>query len=367
MIIKSFVAESVAGALKLVKSELGGDAVILKTRKLNPDQQRLTGARIEVTACIDQSPAGPTAMPAALAAPVMHEAPMTGIVPAEAIVRKLDFLIDIFQTPVRKDSFSGNLRQLFAALLQADVPERAASEIVAGLAGRFEDDEAYDTIALAAADRMTEQLPSTEVPAAMGPGRRVVLVGPPGSGKTSLMARLAGHLVSERKLAVRLASLDQIKVAAPEEIQTYAAILDVDYIHVSTPNAWSVLDRQDDKMTLIDTPAINPRDRKSIKLYGERIARMKPDRVIGVLPALHRFGDLFDTVRAFAPLRLSELAVTMVDQTDRLGAAIALSIQTGLPITIMSTGPGPTDVDLAPDLRTVIELIVGLTEGGRRG
>ena len=47
MIVKSFTANTVAGALKKVRSELGGDAVILKTKRLQPDQQLVAGAKVE--------------------------------------------------------------------------------------------------------------------------------------------------------------------------------------------------------------------------------------------------------------------------------------------------------------------------------
>ena len=62
MIIKSFTADSVAAALKEVRAELGGEAVVLKTRQLvNPGDSN----RIEITACLDK----PTAAQASVALP----------------------------------------------------------------------------------------------------------------------------------------------------------------------------------------------------------------------------------------------------------------------------------------------------------
>ncbi len=50
MRIKSYTAESVADALKRIRTELGGEAFVLKTRKLvNP----LGMERVEITACCD--------------------------------------------------------------------------------------------------------------------------------------------------------------------------------------------------------------------------------------------------------------------------------------------------------------------------
>ena len=55
MIIKSFTGPTVAAALKLVRDEMGGDAVVLKTRVLPIDETIVVNERVEVTACIDES------------------------------------------------------------------------------------------------------------------------------------------------------------------------------------------------------------------------------------------------------------------------------------------------------------------------
>ena len=44
-----------AAALKLVRDEMGGDAVVLKTRVLPIDETKVVTERVEVTACIDES------------------------------------------------------------------------------------------------------------------------------------------------------------------------------------------------------------------------------------------------------------------------------------------------------------------------
>jgi flagellar biosynthesis protein FlhF len=362
MIVKSFIAESVAGALKMVRSELGGDAVILKTRKIDSIRQKTVGGRVEVTACIDQSPA-----PAVKAIPEPKAVPQPTTasvgIPSEAIAQKLDFLIDVCQSPVRKDTFSGVIGRLFMALLRADVPESMAYELAEKMSGRFDNDDDYTAVISCAGDSLIDQLPRKKSSDLFIPGHKIVLVGPPGAGKTSLMGRLAGHLISTRKIPVCLTSLDQVKVSAPEELQTYAEILDVDHFQMPHEVDGSLLEKQGrDKVTLIDMPAMNPRHRTPIKIYTEKLARIKPHRVIGVFPALYRSADLFDIIRAFKPMKLTDLAFTMTDQTCRLGGMIAMSIQTGLPITIVGTGQRAGDMSLTPDLRTIIKTFLGLEE-----
>lgn len=365
MLVKSYVADSVAGALKLVRSELGGDAVILKTRKIDSTFRNAAGGRVEVTACVDQSQ--PSSAPAP-SAPVIEKAPARPMAGAdfhsEVIAQKLDFLIDVFQSPMRKHTFDGVIGQLFTNLLQADVPENMAYDLADKLSDRFDEKEDYQAVTAAAARMLVDQLPRKRQEELFKPGQRIILVGPPGSGKTSLMGRLAGYLISEKKLTVCLSSLDQVKVSAPEELQTYAEILNVDHFEMPREIDHSMLDsRGRDKVTLIDMPAMNPRHREPVRMNTEKLARIKPHRVVGVFPALYRASDLLDIIRAFRPLKLTDLAFTMIDQTGRLGGMIAMSIQTGLPITILGTGQRAGDIDLAPDLQKIIELFLGVEEG----
>lgn len=372
MIIKSFTADTVAGALKRVRTELGGEAVILKTRKVAPDKQIEAGGKVEVTACLEKedktaSVVVPQRMPAsepkASAPAAIASDSRIKHIPAAAIAEKLDFLLDVFQMPIRKGNYEGNIGRAFTALLRADLPEYMARDIADKLADRLDADGDYSMVRAAAVEMLYHQLPKIRDSYVFKPGHKIVLIGPAGGGKTSLMGRLAGYLVAQRKISVSLTSLDQMKVSAPEELQTYADILDVDRFEMPREIDRSLLEREGkDKITFIDTPALNTRDKNNIAVYAEKLARIDADRVIGVFPAWCRTSDLFDMLRAFRPLGLTELAFTMTDQTDRLGGIIAMSIQYGLPVSIFGTGRKPTDINMLPDHRLVIENLFGAGE-----
>ena len=368
MIIKSFVADTVAGALKKARTELGGDAVILKTRKLEGSFSPMAGNRIEVTACVDQ-PQAPTAAGAVVATADETRRSAVAIagerIPVDEIVQKLDFLIDVFQAPQRKGAFPGNVGRLFAALLDADFPEAIACETAERVAAHLPDEDDYGVLTRAAAEMLLEQLPHKDTSRPFAVDQKVALVGPAGGGKTSLMGRLAGYLLREPRLPVCLTSLDQLKLSAPEELQAYADILNVDHIDFPCQMDRTHLDSQvRHKVTLIDTPALNARDRAEIQTYALKLAQIEPDRIIGVFPAIARSVDLIEMMRAYRPLHLTELAVTMTDQTHRLGGIIALSIQSGLPVTILGTGRKADGLSLAPDFGKIIRECLGLDDGG---
>jgi flagellar biosynthesis protein FlhF len=371
MIIKSFVADSVAGALKMVRSELGGDAVILKTRKLDPTQRAIADGNVEVTACIDQTP---VVNPAEASRELSKESTAhrikpaiqqpNNIVPASAIVQKLDFLIDILQMPIRKNAFPGNIGRLFTTMINADVPEAMAYDLTDKLSDRFGGEDEYGLISSATCDLFMDQMVERRGPCELKTGQKIVLVGPAGAGKTSLMGRLAGYLIAEKKLPVCLSSLDQVKVSAPEELQSYAEILDVEHFEIPRQDDLSLLENQSlSKITLIDTPALNAKDVDVIRIYADKINSIKPDRVIGVFPATFRTSELVDLIRAYKPLMLTGLAITMVDQTYRLGGVVAMSILSGYPIEILGTGHKAGSIDLSPDLQKLVHSFLAVEEG----
>ncbi len=363
MIVKSFYGNTVAGALKQVRSELGGDAIILKTRRLSATELATAPGRIEVTACVDKASSHKAALSGGTTDPLVKQPPVaTTAFPSREIVRKLDFLIDVFQAPRRSRRYPGVVGRIFTQLVNGDIPEALACDIAERLLERFEPEDEFAAVAGIAREMLLDQLPAP-AKTSLESNQRVVLVGPPGSGKTSLMGRLAGYLVGHQRQAVCMTSCDRVKVSAPEELQAYAELLDVDHFELSGATDKAALERMGrNKVMIIDTPGINANDKHEIEVYREKLQRMKPHRVIGVVSCLMRTVDLYEILTAYQALNLTDLAITMADQTARRGGIIALPIQTGVPVSIIGTGRKAGQLDLSPDFRGIAGSLLGLDD-----
>ncbi len=291
MIIKSFTADTVSGALKLIREEMGGGAVILKTRPCNPAETALTGNRVEVTACVDEkalSPKSaaretkpaPTAMrlftkepepePAAIKIPrkrsetTSKQAELSNTKNvhdfAAKLEKKLDFILDSQYSPESSADFGTRITPIYLNLLDDDIPMEVASHLTKAVEQKVGPENDIEAVAYDVLVKELSSAISQEI--SIKQGMKVVFAGPSGAGKTSALAKLAAQLTTEEKMKVTLASLDNMKVAAYEEIGSYAEMLDLPLDLSGNFKKKS----NKDSVLIIDTPSLPCDDSRGAEL-----------------------------------------------------------------------------------------------------
>lgn len=393
MIIKSFAAESSSAALKLVRREMGGDAIVLKTRHLSDSAG---GPRIEVTACLEKPSVAQSSVllagenERAMSAPAktssadlprkhdsrlektdkinrpgqadrlrhtekstrndntvklnrsVHDSDLGSKI--NAIDLKLDQLIVQGGLDRRSSYLSPAFSSIADSLSLADFSRDFISSFIKSLEENF----AFDGKVHAAAHRhLVTRLAELMTPTMQfKAGDALLFMGPAGSGKTSLMGKLAVRLVAQGGMKVRLASLDDQKLAAQDELQSFAEFLQVDATELDRT---SPLDRTDNGMiTLIDTPAL-PNDSSRFEQLRVDIDRLNPSHRFAVFSALTRSSDTIDIAQRMTALAPTDLIVTMLDLTQRYGSIIAAAEASGKKIAFMTDAPGGIGEANVPD------------------
>lgn len=333
MIIKTFTAESSAAALKQVRAELGRDAVVLKTRELAGPNG---ASRIEITACLDG--AAPTPQPIAPAVnrtsdirpaafkTISTEKPINRIasaakpeVPSDLDLRltRIEKLVTSLaerssvSTPI--DPFT-SIRSILG---NADVPQSEIDALIAELSHSAAGAEAIEDIVRASLTTIFESRISPTL--TFKPGDRILFAGPAGSGKTSVLGKLAARLVFQDKRKVTLVTVDSAKIGGIEELQSYADILGAQTINHQA--AAGLIDTT--AITLIDTPSW-PRSEEQQKRLHKQIEAISPNYRLVVLPAVMRSSDVADVMAQLNLLSPSQCVVTMLDLTRRWGSVLAV-------------------------------------------
>lgn len=170
----------------------------------------------------------------------------------------------------------------------------------------------------------------------------LLLVGPPGAGKTLTTARLATRLVLAGQRA-HVITADAKRAGAAEQLAAFTRLLGLTLIAAEGPLtlARAIAHRQEGAPVLVDTPGLHPANPADRDLLRELQAASGATMAL-VLPAGLDPSDAHDMAAGFKELGATLLVATRLDQSRRLGGILAAA-GTGLALTEGGINPGVAD------------------------
>ncbi len=113
----------------------------------------------------------------------------------------------------------------------------------------------------------------------------VALVGPTGVGKTTTIAKLAANFRLRDGIRMGLVTVDTYRIAAVEQLRTYAEIIDLPMKVVTSPREMrrALEELQGLDLILIDTAGRSPRDELKIQELKSLLNEAQVDEVHLVL------------------------------------------------------------------------------------
>ncbi len=170
----------------------------------------------------------------------------------------------------------------------------------------------------------------------------LLLIGPPGAGKTLTVARLATRLTLQGRPPL-VVTADGRRAGAAEQLAAFTRVLGLPLLVADEPVALSraLARRQDGAPVLIDTPGLNPFDADEREELASLAAAAAATPVL-VLPAGLDPAEAADLAAAFAAIGATLLIMTRLDLARRLGGVLSAAA-TGLVMTEAGVGPGAAD------------------------
>lgn len=206
--------------------------------------------------------------------------------------------------------------------------------------------------------RLANQLPIAEE-SLLEHGGVVALVGPTGVGKTTTIAKLAArYQLKYGSRQIALVTTDNYRIGAYEQLSTYGRILDVPVRAASTPEELdnvlnSFIDRS---LVLIDTAGMGQRDNRlsqQFALFNECQTAIKSYLVVSAATQTRGLDEAIETFRGFNP---QSSILTKTDEAFSLGAAISSLIKSQLPLAWITDGQQvPEDLHIARPKRLLNE------------
>jgi flagellar biosynthesis protein FlhF len=278
--------------------------------------------------------------------------------------------------PAQWVGVSQDVSDAYAALTAAEVSADLAREIVQAAGDRWNGNpgRAPQRTDGAAFQRalMDEAASRFTADATLGRGsvqpRIVAMVGPPGSGKTTTLVKLAVNYGLAARRPVLLLSMDTLRVAAADQLRSYAAILGVGFQLLETVSslAQTIEENRGKELIFIDTPGLAYGDLQDSESLTHFLATRGDIDTHLVLPASMKAADLSRMVDAFEVLRPQHLLFTKLDETGSYGPIFSEAARSGKPLSFFTAGQRiPEDLEAASRER-VLDLVLHGTGGRAR-
>jgi len=190
----------------------------------------------------------------------------------------------------------------------------------------------------------------------------VAFVGPTGSGKTTTLAKLAAHCRFNKSRKISIIAADTYRIAAIEQIRTFADIVGVDLQVVFSPEdiPEAMAACEDSEVVFVDTAGRSQRNEEHMEELKQMIKVLRPDETHLVLSATTKDSDLIDMANKYRGVRVNRLLFTKLDETTKLGSIFNAVSELGIPVSYFTAGQSvPDDIELAQAGKFVKRLMEG--------
>lgn len=403
MFVKSYIVKDMSEAMEKIRRDLGPEAVILSTREIKP--KGINGwfkkKPIEVTVAYEPAPgrsiipeksalkepahevkrpAAPARSPEAAQRsaqtqkadlPAAEKAEVPETREEESFKQLYERLGEIkgvvsgvaekISTPEKKppQRLSAEATQIYETLVEHDVHFTVARKIARQtqeIAARVGEDPRRvaqsliaETLGESAAIRLKKYRMNV-----------VMLVGPTGVGKTTTLVKLAGLFTIDQNLKVGLINTDTYRVAAQEQIKTYAEIMDLPlhtlYSPEETEDALKALDDRD--VVLLDTAGKSMANKEYAKEIEAYVSQSGADEVLLTVSASMGYSACKSFLEQFAFLKEAKLVVTKLDEVVSWGSVLNIAYLAQRPVAYVTMGQNvPYDIERF-DVKKAVENIL---------
>ncbi len=368
MQIKKYFAPDMRQAMRAIREEQGPDAVILANRTLADG--------VEISVAIDHD-LGSTPAPTAGRPAAEEPSGCNGLQGFRELLARREAAqaaeAAATGTPINEElrTLRRMLETQLAALAWNDLTRRAplatellrelseigfTPELAARVADALPPGVDFTAARRLAIARIADQLATTGDRWSEF-GGLVAFVGPPGAGKTSVIAKLAARWVLRHGNGeLALISADVDRVGSIEETAHLGRLLGVRAYNVETLDELpAVLTRvASARLVLIDTTGVGPRDGRLAATVRALRSTSATLEVALTLAASTQAGALEEAVGTFGDAGQSACVLTKLDEAASLGGALSALIRARLPIAYVSEGRRvPDDLRVARSLDLV--------------
>ena len=284
--------------------------------------------------------------------------------PSEALLAELGSVKSLVQDLVRDNRRARaahvpeELFDTYHHLVEQEVAEGLAEQLIERVHRVLSAEQLADRQLVRAqlAAALEEMLPIAG-PIQLAPARGptiIALVGPTGVGKTTTIAKLAANFCLREHRSVGLITVDTYRIAAVEQLKTYAQIINVPLEVVVTPEELQeAVQRMSGRdVILIDTAGRSQRDETKIEELKRFFAQVRPHEVHLVLASTCGEAVLTEAIDRFSVVGVDRVIFTKLDEALGFGVVLTCLNRAEAKLSYVTTGQDvPDDIEVGKGAR----------------
>lgn len=385
MIVKKYTGKDETEAVMKAKDDLGSNAVVLNVRTMKQRGLAKIFKKdfVEITAALEEKDFAqnvnnnkPTFSRVSSEAIKKQQSQINLLADdradtnapkqSEIIEKKLDSLHDMLRNqmvkeedvkPVVRPENNANFKSLkliYNKLLENEVSEKYANAIINDIENSMKKESNLDSILANVYQKIILKFGEPEAIEDDDRRKIVFFIGPTGVGKTTTIAKLASDFKLTRSKNVAMITADTYRIAAVEQLNTYASILDVPVNVIYSPSeiVESIEELSDYQMIFVDTAGRSHKNTEQRDEIIEMISNVRnsdidADIVIFlVMSVTTKYRDMVNICDAYKSLNSYRLLFTKLDETDSVGNILNIKLYTGAPISYITCGQNvPDDIE----------------------
>lgn len=367
MKVKKFIAASMPEIMKKIRADLGSDAVILHSKEIRRGGflGLFKKKMIEVVAALDPQPIMKQEQPRSLPnhVPLPNHSQERRIDDNAEVLNEIKYLKKILEHQAKQSDhgYLPDYQFIYQYLLSQEVEDQLAKELIDSVIRKHEDGSQSLTPEIALTqlrEVLGERLRDVSFKGITYDRQVVQFAGPTGVGKTTTLAKIAANCILVDRKKVAFITTDTYRIAAIDQLKTYAKILDVP-IEV----AYTIKDYREaiEKFSiydiiLVDTAGRNFRDEQYIADLQKNIG--SDTKTYLVLSLTAKPNDIIDIYKQFQHLSIEEIIFTKLDETMQFGSLINIVLNNKVGIAYLTNGQAVPDDILTPTPKIITDYIL---------
>ncbi len=257
------------------------------------------------------------------------------------------------------------IKLVYDQLLKNEVDEKFVAQLVSEIESKLTRDITIDNILSHVYQKIILKLGQPKViEVAEDRCKFIFFIGPTGVGKTTTIAKIASDLKLNKKLKVAMLTSDTYRIAAVEQLRTYANILGIPMkvIYTEEEMAAAKEELMGYDVVLVDTAGRSHKNREQrddiVRLLGT--VDKEESEIYLVLSATTKYKDLIRITESYSEITDYRIIFTKLDETISVGNILNIRMYTNAELSYAAYGQNvPDDIGKLNTQETAKKLLGG--------